>query len=407
MTPIRNAARENGVEGLRGFAALCVLYTHLLTQDGIDSYSISPTTWGIFECSQGAVLLFFILSGYVIGLTCQREFTATNWWDYIRRRVVRIVPLCWISLLLAMLVRPVDWAVFLANALFLQNTIPYGQCVIPVMESNSNVWTLNYEALYYLLFFICWIRPTAWPLWTLLAAILSGVGWLLPGNWGPLTACYALGWIFWLLGYGLSRAVIPRGPTFALPWPSVLCFWIAVWQQKPLWNLCHRFDLLPRDSGAWANYAFLDFIPACIVLVLAASGRRPPLTRALCWIVALIPSFYNLWLIARGRLTLTNIDHCTVFCVVGWALWRWRPDGIRHWSRLAFVGSISYGIYILQRPIQWAVRDACWLPSGSAFSFSLRLGLAVAITVVVAWWVERHLQPWIRRRLNPVQPTNG
>jgi len=402
-----SARHENGIEGLRGFAALLVLYTHFLSSHDLDPNYSMHSYWRIFEASQGAVLMFFILSGYVIGLTNQREFSVANWKNYLSRRVLRIVPLCWLSLGLAMIVRPVGWDILLTNALFLQNTIPYGHWMMPVMTSNTNVWTLNYEAIYYLLFIVCWLRPSAWLIWTGVAVILSIAGWLLPGNWGPLAASYALGWVFWLIGYGLSRIPAPRSPFRTLPWPSILCFWFAVWQLKPLWNICHRFELLPRESNAWANYAFIDFMPSCVVLMLAASGRRVRMTRALCWIAALIPSLYCLWMVARGRTSLTTPDHCTIFCMIGWAFWWWRPDGVRRWARLASIGSVSYGLYILQRPVQWAVLDAAWLPSGSGVSFTLRFALAVALTFAIAWWGECRLQPWLRRRFTTAKASDS
>jgi len=113
-----SARHENGIEGLRGFAALLVLYTHFLSSHDLDPNYSMHSYWRIFEASQGAVLMFFILSGYVIGLTNQREFSVANWKNYLSRRVLRIVPLCWLSLGLAMIVRPVGWDILLTNALF-------------------------------------------------------------------------------------------------------------------------------------------------------------------------------------------------------------------------------------------------------------------------------------------------
>jgi len=115
----------------------------------------------------------------------------------------------------------------------------------------------------------------------------------------------------------------------------------------------------------------------------------------------LIPTSYSLWVILRGRESLTAPSHYLIFCAIGWALWWWRPAGVAAWSRLSWIGAISYGLYILHRPVQWVIVDATWLPSGSPAAFTLRLALVLAGTFALAWLIESWLQPKIRRRLLP------
>jgi peptidoglycan/LPS O-acetylase OafA/YrhL len=100
---------EAGTEGLRGLCALIVLYTHLFAPfPHIDpGYAPTEAFWW-FEAGQGAVLLFFVLSGYVIGLTNQRPFSRAAAANYGWRRFVRIVPLYVLAVLLSYWVQPVD-----------------------------------------------------------------------------------------------------------------------------------------------------------------------------------------------------------------------------------------------------------------------------------------------------------
>ncbi len=395
-------AHETGVEGLRGFAALCVLYTHFLWASDLDPGYEFWRGWAIFEVSQGAVLLFFILSGYVIGLTNTRDLTPAGCRDYFRRRLLRLVPLCWLAIGLSVLVKPGDGAIpIVANLAFLQNKIPYGDWLLPILGANTNLWTLNYEALYYVAFVLVWWRPRLWPVWLAIAVAGSIVGWLLPGNWAPMVACYSLGWIFWLAGLALARCTVRAHAPVGLPWPSMLLLWVVVWQTKPLWALCNRLSLVPPDSPAWANYAFIDFLPASLVLMLAASDRRPRWTLPLCYLAAGIPILFLAWTWLRGRLEFSFQNHHLMLCILAAALWRWRPDGVKCWSRLAWVGAISYGLYVLQRPVQWFVHDASWLPRGNLASFGLRLALVLVLTFLLAWWAEKQLQPWVRRRMMP------
>lgn len=391
---------ESGVEGLRGFAALCVLYTHLLWQKDIDPDYQLNTAWQVFEASQGAVLLFFVLSGYVIGLTNKKSLSSKNFKDYLKRRLIRLLPLYWFAIVLSVIVRPIDsGGAILGNLLFLQNEIPLGVWDIPALEANSNVWTLNYEALYYLLFILIWIAPKAWIIWAGSSILIAVSAWLLPGNWGPLLSCYAMGWLFWIVGYRLSQSPTQTGSTM-LPMPviSLLLFWFVTWQEKPLWALFHRVGLNPVNDDIWITFSFIDIIPACVALMLSASGRRPKLTRVIYLTTAAIPVGFMVWKLIRGRLEIWPPEHGLVFCLVALACWFWRPDGKQLWSKLAWVGSISYGLYILQRPVQWFVHDADWLPHGSLTSFLLRLTLAVSLTFLVAWLAERKLQPWIKQR---------
>ena len=72
--------RDLVLEGLRGFAALLVLYAHLTAPvTKLDpAYAPSPEWWR-WEFATGAVLLFFVISGYVIGLT-NRAPPGLAWW---------------------------------------------------------------------------------------------------------------------------------------------------------------------------------------------------------------------------------------------------------------------------------------------------------------------------------------
>ena len=135
--------------------------------------------------------------------------------------------------------------------------------------------------------------------------------------------------------------------------------------------------------------------------MLAASGRRPRLTHLLYWIAALLPTLHVVWTILRGRERILDPSHPLAFCVLAWTVWFWRPDGSRAWARLAWIGSISYAVYIFHRPVQWFIKDADWLPSGSIITFGLRLCLALAATFAISWFAELRLQPWLRRRLVP------
>jgi peptidoglycan/LPS O-acetylase OafA/YrhL len=70
---------------------------------------------------------------------------------------------------------------------------------------------------------------------------------------------------------------------------------------------------------------------------------------------------------------------------------------VRFFTRFAWLGLISYALYATARPIQIGIfRVAQSLPA-SAASFMLCAATTVAVAFVVAWYLERRLQPAIGR----------
>jgi len=389
---------EHEVEGLRALAALMVLYTHLFApHHDVDPGYQPSETWYRFEAGQGAVLLFFVLSGYVIGLTNQGTFSAAAGRRYLWRRFVRLVPLFWIALALSVAVLPVDsWPVIVGNVFFLHNDLPYGPVKIPLLVANTNLWSLNYEALYYLLFVGLWawnfgaIRPGV------AAAMLVVLGLVIPGFPAFLTN-YAAGWMFWLAGLWLARAERATEDRERWPWPSLLLFALASWKIKPLFFLVRRAGLaLPTDG--WVNFTYLDFIPVCTALVMIVALRRPKQAWALVYTAAAVPVAFLAWRVLRGRLLADEIAVYDIIVLAGMALWWFRPS-LQLFRWLAPLGAISYGIYIFQRPAQWLIAYHTWLPAGGPATFWLRAAIITVLTLLLAWLAEKKLQPVIKRLL--------
>src|SRR5258706_10143034 len=129
-------SRDLAIEGLRGIAALVVLYHHLLL-GSIGGWSPPPwLTWPV-EAS-AAVLIFFVLSGYVIRLTNQGVATGASVRDYGWRRIVRLVPINTMAVLLAC-AAATSWDVGTAatHLLFLENYADYAGVWIPVVYTNG------------------------------------------------------------------------------------------------------------------------------------------------------------------------------------------------------------------------------------------------------------------------------
>jgi peptidoglycan/LPS O-acetylase OafA/YrhL len=173
------------LDGLRIAAALEVMLGHavwLLWQS--DS---SQPIWNlleklaavIFRYGIQAVVLFFMLSGFLIHLNTARRWVETgesnlDWRRYARSRAKRLYPTLLLALVLTFAVdslgqaispalyagqagTPFDvvfsrlslsWWTLLGNLLFMQGIVP----AVATFGTNTPLWTLAYEAVYYILY---------------------------------------------------------------------------------------------------------------------------------------------------------------------------------------------------------------------------------------------------------------
>ena len=140
------------IQYLRAIAAILVVFVHAQEQYPI-SDRIIPSAFGL-----GGVDLFFLISGFVMTFTAaQRALTRL---DFLKRRVVRIVPLYWsMTLATAVLifVAPVltrdsrfAWSDLFTSLTFIPHyNVGKAGSISPIIKLG---WTLNYEMFFYLVF---------------------------------------------------------------------------------------------------------------------------------------------------------------------------------------------------------------------------------------------------------------
>jgi len=99
------------LDGLRGIAALYVVMCHVYTAimfgcDGAGASSISLQFLKLFKYGHYMVDLFIVLSGYVLSIpiVVASSTLKGGFWTYFLKRVVRIIPPFYLSLMLAFLV---------------------------------------------------------------------------------------------------------------------------------------------------------------------------------------------------------------------------------------------------------------------------------------------------------------
>src|ERR1041385_6908526 len=141
------------IEQYRGLCALLVMINHATVHADLLLNNFSwPGYMHYFGAPFLSVLVFFCISGYVIGVNYNSsDFSVA---DYLKKRAIRLYPIYIFSFLLCLIVADkIPVFQLLGNLLFLQNEDGYGLFKVPVFV-NYSIWSLNYEMIYYLFFII-------------------------------------------------------------------------------------------------------------------------------------------------------------------------------------------------------------------------------------------------------------
>lgn len=149
------------IQYLRGTAAMMVVYFHIADKwKSIGNFPISL----LASVGEAGVDIFFVISGLIMWITTST--TSTNSIEFMKKRIIRVVPIYWLLTLgvtLVAIIKPeilsttrFDLAHVLSSFLFIPWPHPNFSKYAPVIIPG---WTLNYEMAFYLLFSICLLLP--------------------------------------------------------------------------------------------------------------------------------------------------------------------------------------------------------------------------------------------------------
>jgi peptidoglycan/LPS O-acetylase OafA/YrhL len=377
--------RDLALEGLRGLCALLVAYAHMTVSAPLDPGYMPEALRANFGLP--SVIIFFVISGYVIGLTVRGPATPKSIRYYCASRFLRIVPIAWLAIALSVAIEPAPTKVILANMLFLQNgaRYPFG-ISLPVLSNNMSLWSLSNEVLYYALFVLIWkYAPTL--RFVIAVGLLLAFAYLL--GVPRIVSSYAYFFAFWLVGLCISWFTAPARSNDGSPWVTALAGAAAIWVIGPLHTLFQWF--VPPYIGS--TYSRFDFIFAAVSVVLAVTCRAPRLQRAVanfCAIFGISILFVKLFRDIPNTNGELLAGLVLAACVL---LQRWRPS-LSALKLLKPLGSVSYGFYVTAAPLLFLVRDTRLLPTGTLGSFGLRLVVYAILCWCVAWILEGAFQPW-------------
>lgn len=200
-----------GLNAARALAAVYVVMHHVAQQNVHGALSIP------FRFGQEAVIVFFLLSGFVI-FANERDRVATEPGAYILRRFRRIYPPMLLSIALAALLyaidpnyagsfRPGDLVATLLSVQDVSELKP-GVIADPVLNNNP-LWSLSYEMVFYLTFpavMVAWRRSARAA--TTLVGLVALVGYAsylaAPNHWSLMAAYFLL----WWAGAALAEAYL-------------------------------------------------------------------------------------------------------------------------------------------------------------------------------------------------------
>lgn len=177
--------KENfkALDGLRGLAALYVMIHHArlaLTQSYQNGLNLHPEKYewydklmtyffGLFKFGHEAVIIFFVLSGFVIHL--KQSHKGYNLEDfkfiyYLKKRIIRIYPTLLASFLLCIVLDYVGYLLtkesfFSIFGKYNYSSFFYNFFLIPeapIWGNNFPVWSLRHEWFFYILYpFLLWL----------------------------------------------------------------------------------------------------------------------------------------------------------------------------------------------------------------------------------------------------------
>lgn len=336
-----------GLECLRGLAAFYV-FAHHFVRRGMPQV---PELVRVFSFGQVAVMLFFLVSGFVIHFASSEPGAVFNLGHYLQRRIRRLYP----PFLMAMLVTWIGWSLLpitifrfsytelFGNLLMLQAEDGPGSSISPFLD-NYPLWSLSYEFWFYIMY----------------------------------------GALMWLGGSferkRILACVVPLLATFLDLWqPNQASRFVSYF---PLWWLGVELAQLYRQDK---KIELKKLGPAAIVLVL------PMLARALD--LFLNSEIGRLTLYGHREIALRRFVTVGLLIAIG-LLWQalkfrgfWQIFGVFRW-----VAPISYALYVTHAPV---LRIAATLsPTHSGL---LNFLWICPLVLSVAWVIEVPIQRAVNR----------
>ena len=339
--------RLDKLESVRGFFSVYVVVHHLVFAD--EAFAVARK---FFYFGQMSVMIFFMLSGFVIYYSSLGRDPKLDVKRYLKRRFRRIYPAFLIALLLSYVLRCIldgkladpHWGELLGNLFQLQDKHPYS-IVSPYLH-NLSLWTLSYEVFFYLLFIpVVLIGKNRSNLEFGIAAGLSALGyvsfWLLPNQFSLFLSYFFLWWV----GIEFCKEYLKTG-----------------------------------------NVTFQKQLRTLAVLAVLA----------IAWSVPMLQSYFERGEIGRNQFPFIQAQHFILvflltFTSIAW--FRMKFIGLEVVTGWAFhLAPISYALYVFHLPVIYFALELQL--TGSAW---LDLLWEIPLLFGLAWLAEKPIQKFVNK----------
>jgi peptidoglycan/LPS O-acetylase OafA/YrhL len=359
------AHRQSALDGMRGIAALIVFAIHLWIYQLPNSMTLRRDSWATAVLFEGRVafVMFFVLSGYLLYRAFARAALGRGepvWTlGYLIRRAARIVPAYYAaitgSLVLVSLAGDATPGRRLVDSAKLPLFFVFGQNYSPdtLLKLNAATWTLAVEVAFYLML----------PVVGLLALRLRS-----PGRQAALLGAFVVAGLGWNLADYLSA----WGPVAGHSPPAFLPYFA-----------CGMLVALAVERSRARGTALSGAASAALSLgalaVLVANGYWHTQDRA-------ANSF--------PMEVFADLGAAIAFAAIIAAIVLGTGAGLRWlaWRPLAWIGTITFGLYLWHIPVIVCLRGNGLLPGGA---LSALVALPVAVALGAASWYLLE-QPFMR-----------
>lgn len=390
--PLLNHAYSKQVEQYRGLCAILVLLAHGFAEEGmlIDKFKWPEFTHYI-SAGYLSVMVFFCISGYVIGITNDTKKLDIK--TYLQKRATRLYPIYLVSIFLCVIIAGgVSLWVLLGNLLFLQNGLPYFNIRIPLFV-NFPTWSLNYEVVYYLLFLlIFYLQPKVWKI-LLLMLILSIV--LIHSTESiRFFVNYVNGFYFWmaglLIGWSIFKTSAPKDKT--VPLLSILFLHMCIHHLS-----IGKIILNTVGIQSGTNIIWLFDLPFCFMVMCILTGKDNAFIRLNKIVSYALPGCIFLYLILHHRLTEdVRWIMCLLFWVLSFVFYFEKKVSAFLMEKLTPIGKISYALYLLHVPVAMLIKKTVFIHD-LKMEATVKYFLWISITFTLSFILERIFQPAIRK----------
>lgn len=341
------------LDATRAAAASYVVLHHVLDARG---YTSGAGLFFIF--GQEAVLIFFLLSGFVIQFN-EADRVGSDLRGYALRRTTRIYPLLLVAMTVSMLVAfaqsklaaGFSWSSFFGTLLALQDdTIRKPGAIVRPFMLNVPLWSLSYEVWFYALF-------------PLISLQLRKFG---------QRVCQ--------MGVGAAGVMAIIAYLFLPNFPCLILVYFPIWWLGAMLAEAHATGTPPVRT---------TFILQTALVICAAI--------AICyaeWVKPDAQMVGFLWLLARDFLSTLVLYH-VLAAIVGR---NWKPEKGRWAALFSFLASISYGLYVLHYPL---------LIDSGFYGSALGLAIGALLLLALSWLFDRKFSLWLRRALQLGRPAQS